>query len=130
MKSSLQSLIPCCHFILQTAKSGTQHNSEILVIWTRGEPHRKYRFTYCCVLIHCCRGVFTAPFCSNTRGTDYRKHCFSIVGCFRFGGNVFTGPLPSNELFRLSGIMSQYTSYSGGCEFSFDEILPAHVGSN
>jgi hypothetical protein len=28
-----------------------------------------------------------------------------------FRGNLFTEPLPSNKLFRLSGVMSQYSPY-------------------
>jgi hypothetical protein len=51
--------------------------------------------------------VFTAPLDRNRLGTDHRKHCSSVV-CVRFCGNVFTEPLPSIEVFRLSGIMSQY----------------------
>jgi hypothetical protein len=70
--------------------------------------HRKHRFLYCCVLIHCCRNVFTAPLRSNERELDHRKHRSFIVAPVRFLGNVFTERLPSNELFRLSGVMSQY----------------------
>jgi hypothetical protein len=45
--------------------------------------------------------------CVATLGVDHRKHCSSIVASFRFRGIMFTEPLPSNELFRLSGVMSQ-----------------------
>jgi hypothetical protein len=69
---------------------------------------QKQRFPYCCVLIHCCKDVFTAPLLSNARGTDHRKDRSSIVACVRFRGNVFTVPLPSTELFWLSDVMSQY----------------------
>jgi hypothetical protein len=37
---------------------------------------------------------------SNERSADHRKHRSSIVARVRFRGNVFTEPLPSNELFR------------------------------
>jgi hypothetical protein len=56
--------------------------------------------------------VFTAPLRSNERGDDHRKHRFSIVARVRYRGNVFSEPLPSNELFWLSGVMSQYVIYS------------------
>jgi hypothetical protein len=52
--------------------------------------------------------MFTAPLRSNERGADHRKHCSSIVASVRFREYVFTEPLPSNELFPLSGVMSQY----------------------
>jgi hypothetical protein len=81
---------------------------EIFVIQLRGGPHRKHRFLYCCVLIHCCRNMFTAPLSSNACGADHRKHCSSIVALVRFRGNVLTEPLPSNELFPLSYVMSQH----------------------
>jgi hypothetical protein len=61
------------------------------------------------MLIHCCRDVFTAQLRSNARGAYHRKHCSSIVARVRFRWNVFTESLPSSELFRLSGIMSQYS---------------------
>jgi hypothetical protein len=36
--------------------------------------HRKRRFLYCCMLIHCCRDVFIAHLRSNERGADpWRK---------------------------------------------------------
>jgi hypothetical protein len=85
----------------------------ILAAWdpryiASGRPHRKHRFLYCCVLIHCFRDVLTAPLRSNERGADHRKHSFFIVARVRFRGNVFTVPLPSNKLFRLSDVMSEY----------------------
>jgi hypothetical protein len=52
--------------------------------------------------------VFTAPLCSNELGADHRKHRSSIVAGVRFCGSVFTELLPSNELFRLAGVISQY----------------------
>jgi hypothetical protein len=60
--------------------------------------------------------VLNAPFRSNKRGHDHRKHCFSIFARVSFRGNVFTEPLLSNGLFRLSGVMSQYMSlhFQGG----------------
>jgi hypothetical protein len=59
-----------------------------------------------------CRDMFTAPLRSNARGADHRKHRSSITARVHFRGNVFTEPLPSNELSRLSGVMSQYVLYS------------------
>jgi hypothetical protein len=52
--------------------------------------------------------VFIAPLHGNVRGADHRKHRSSIVARVRFCGNVFAKPLPINELFRLSGVTSQY----------------------
>jgi hypothetical protein len=52
--------------------------------------------------------MFTAPLRSNKRGTGDRKHRSPIVAHVRFRGNMFTEPLPSNVIFRLSGVMSQY----------------------
>jgi hypothetical protein len=86
---------------LRTQKS-TQIFSELLL------SNRKRSFLYCCILIHCCRDVFTAPLRSSESGADHREHRFSIVACVLFCGNVFTEPLPSNKLFKLSGVMSQY----------------------
>jgi hypothetical protein len=63
------------------------------------------------MLIHCCRGVFSAPLRSNERGADDRKHWSSIFARVRFRGNVFAEPFLSNELFRLSGVMSQYNTF-------------------
>jgi hypothetical protein len=52
--------------------------------------------------------MFTAPLRSNDRGADHRKYRSSIASRVRFRENVFTEPLASNDLFRLSGVMSQY----------------------
>jgi hypothetical protein len=60
------------------------------------------------MLIHCCRDIFTTPLHSNEHDTDHRKHHSSIVARIYFHRKVFTEPLPRNELFQLSGIMSQY----------------------
>jgi hypothetical protein len=111
--------------ILPTANSGDPVNyvlplptpelNSILILaaWdpryiASGRTHRKHRFLYYCALIHCCRDVFTAPLLSNTRGANHRKHRSSVVARFRFSGNVFTEPLLSNKLFRLSGVMPLY----------------------
>jgi hypothetical protein len=51
--------------------------------------------------------VFVAETRSNTRDANHRKRRFSIVARVRFRG-MFTESLPSNELFSLSGIMSQH----------------------
>jgi hypothetical protein len=71
-------------------------------------PHRKHRFLYCCVYIHCCTDVFTAPLRSNKRCDEHIKRCSSIFARVHFRRSMFTEPLPSNELFRVAGIMSQY----------------------
>jgi hypothetical protein len=49
-------------------------------------------------LPHCCIATRAA------RTTE--KNRFFIVVRVRFRGNVFTKPLPSNELFRRLGVMS------------------------
>jgi hypothetical protein len=36
-------------------------------------PHREHCFLYCCVLINCCRDVFTAQLHSNERGADPQR---------------------------------------------------------
>jgi hypothetical protein len=104
-----------CHlfsFILPPANPGDSLNSNSRCLRSRyiasGSPHRKHRFLYGCVLIDCCRDVFTTPLLSKERGADHRKRRFSIFARVRFHGNVFTEQLPSNKLFRLSGVMSQY----------------------
>jgi hypothetical protein len=58
--------------------------------------------------------MFTAPFRSNERDAYHRKYRSSIVALIRFRGNVFTEPLPNNELFRFSGVMSQYYTLNEG----------------
>jgi hypothetical protein len=46
----------------------------ILAAWDPwGRTHRKHRFLYCCVLIHCCRDVFTAQLHSNERGAEPQR---------------------------------------------------------
>jgi hypothetical protein len=56
--------------------------------------------------------MFTAPLRSNERVADHIKHRSSIVLRVLFRRDVFIGPLPSNEQFRLSGVMSQYVAVS------------------
>jgi hypothetical protein len=85
----------------------------ILVAWdpryiTSRQPPQETRLPLCCMLIHLCRDVFTAPLRSNERVPDRRKHRSSIVVCVRFHMNLFTEQLFSNKLFWLSGVMSQY----------------------
>jgi hypothetical protein len=58
-------------------------------------PRRKHRFQqyfYCC--------VFTEPLLRN----GFFYCCMRV----HLRGNLFTETLPDNELFRLSGVMSQY----------------------
>jgi hypothetical protein len=55
--------------------------------------------------------VFIATLPSKARDADHREHGSSTVACFRFRVNVFTEQLPSNELFRLSDVMSQYDEF-------------------
>jgi uncharacterized protein YaaR (DUF327 family) len=52
--------------------------------------------------------MFTTPLLSNERGAHHKKHIFSIFARVPFHGNVFTETLPSNKLFRFSGVISQY----------------------
>jgi hypothetical protein len=42
---------------------------------------------------------------------DHRKRRSSTVALVHFCRNIFTKPLPSNKLFRLSGVMSQYVNW-------------------
>jgi hypothetical protein len=49
-------------------------------------------------IIVCCRGVFAATLRSNKCDADHRKHRSSIVALVRLRGNMFTDPLPNNEL--------------------------------
>jgi hypothetical protein len=42
-----------------------------------GRTHRKHRFLYCCVMIHCCRDVFTAQLRSKERGEDSLRTPFA-----------------------------------------------------
>jgi hypothetical protein len=69
-------------------------STELFFITTLHEPNRKHHFlhSYCC--------VFTDPFLKNG--------FFCCCVCVHFRGNLFTQPLPSNKLFRLSAVMSQY----------------------
>jgi hypothetical protein len=112
IKSHLHSLIPFLQLFCQLPIPEL-NSILILTAWdpcyiASVRPHRKHRFFYYYVPLHCCRDVFTAPLRSNEYGTDHRKHRSSTVARVRFHGNVFTEPLPSNELFLLSGVMSQY----------------------
>jgi hypothetical protein len=58
-------------------------------------PHRKHRFQ---------QYVFIDPLLGNRIFCCVRVH---------FSGNLFTEQLPSNELFLLSGVMSQYLVFLG-----------------
>jgi hypothetical protein len=53
--------------------------------------------------------MFAVPLRSISTALTTVNNLSYIVGRVRFRGNVFTEPLPSNEFFRLSGVMSQYT---------------------
>jgi hypothetical protein len=71
---------------------------EFFFITTLHEPNIKHcfqQYSYCC--------VFTDPFLIN----GFFYCCMRV----HFRGNLFTKPLPSIELFRLSGFMSQYASF-------------------
>jgi hypothetical protein len=113
-ESSLHSLVPFLPFLLNFSANCQLRNSTqfcLHVAWdpryiTSGGPRRKHSFLYCCVLIYCCRDVFTATLLSNERVADRRKQGSTLFARVRFRGNVFTAPLPSNKLFRLSGVMS------------------------
>jgi hypothetical protein len=88
-KCSLHSLIPSCHcsqssstadslnFLLQFP---TLKLDSILILaaWdpryiASGRTHRKHRFLYWCLLIHCCRDVSTAQLRSNKRGAGPQR---------------------------------------------------------
>jgi hypothetical protein len=115
MKSSFHSLIPFLPSLLNhsTAISRESLNSNSSYL----------RFSLCSLgaaptentassVVACwfiAADMFTSPLRSSERGADDRKHRTSIFARVRFRGNVFTEPLPSNELFRLSGVMSQYS---------------------
>jgi hypothetical protein len=66
----------CC--LRLQGKRITQARNLILAVW---DPryiasvwtHRKHRFLYCCLLIHCYRAVFTAQLPSNERGADSHR---------------------------------------------------------
>jgi hypothetical protein len=61
--------------------------------------------------------MFTAPLRSNERSADHTKHSSLTVARLRFRGIMFIEPLPSSELLRLSGVMSQYfTQQQHKCE--------------
>jgi hypothetical protein len=50
----------------------------ILAAWypryiASGRTHRKHRFLYCCVLIRCCRDVFTTQLLCNERSADPQR---------------------------------------------------------
>jgi hypothetical protein len=69
-------------------------------------------------MIHLCRDVFTALLHNNEGGADQRMLRPSIVASVHFRRNVFAEPLPNNELFLLSGVMSHYDSYKAGADRS------------
>jgi hypothetical protein len=127
MKSSLHSLIPLlplfcnCHLrrlpqlSAATANSGTQLSSNSSCVrsslYCLGAPPTENTAS---TIVAC---QFTAAemclphHCVATRvARTYRERRSSIFARVRFRGNVFTEPLTSSELFRLSGVMSQYES--------------------
>jgi hypothetical protein len=65
--------------------------------------------------------MFPAQLRSNESGADHRKHFSLIDARVRFRWNVFTEPFPSNELFRLSGVMLQY--FPESVQFFYNELL-------
>jgi hypothetical protein len=73
-----------------------------------GRTQRKHYLLYSYMLIHCCRNVFIVTLRREASSADHRKRRFYIVAPVRFRGNVFTESMPSNELFRLSGVTSPY----------------------
>jgi hypothetical protein len=59
-------------YLYSLGTGGPVTSPGILVMWdpryiTSGRPHRKHRLLCCCVLMHCCRNVFTALLRSNER---------------------------------------------------------------
>jgi hypothetical protein len=49
-------------------------------------PHRKHRFLYFCVLIHCCRDVFTALLRNNERGAGHNNIALQLLSAFASAG--------------------------------------------
>jgi hypothetical protein len=133
MKSSLH-LFLYCHFfliILPTVRSGAlnpllQLPIEerdlifILAAWdpryiASGRTHRKHRFLCFCVLIHCCRDMFTAPLRSSERGADplQRKPLAipllllrDVTAYVTRSSVACVWPLPSNGCFPASTVLA------------------------
>jgi hypothetical protein len=135
MKSSHR-LIPFLPFLLNYSANCQLRRLSFLILaaWdsryrASGRPHRKHRFLYCCILIHCCIDVFSAPLHSNERCADHIKHRYSVVARVRFRGNLHPEPLPSSELFWLSGVMSQYVQVHCNCfhDYSLSDIIRKHI---
>jgi hypothetical protein len=78
-----------------------------------GRTHRKHRFFHYCVLIHCCRNVFTALLYSNKQGTHRERRLQNIFHCFVTSQRTWRvpllrvyGPLPSNGYFSTSTVLA------------------------
>jgi hypothetical protein len=83
----------------------------IVSVWTG----RKHHFLYCCMLIHCCRNVFTAQLRSNKRGADPQRPPLlllrDVTAMWRVPLRRVYGPLHSNGCFSASTAiaLSKYT---------------------
>jgi hypothetical protein len=56
--------------------------------------------------------IYLSQCCVETCSAQIAENTALLLLRVRFRGNMFTEPLPSNELFRLSGVMSQYKALS------------------
>lgn len=79
--------LPLCHLFSVifanlnfwlSAHLGNSGTQIILAAWdpryiSSGRTQRKHHFIYCCVLILCCRNVFTAQSCSNERDANPQR---------------------------------------------------------
>jgi hypothetical protein len=64
-------------FSAATTNSGTRLNCNSRCVrsflYSLGMDHRKHRLLYCCVLIQCCRDMFTAQLHSNEHSADPQR---------------------------------------------------------
>jgi hypothetical protein len=103
MKSPLHSLIPFLPFLLNHLDCHLKNLPQFL-FWNTcyialGRPQQKTLF----------------PVNSSINIETYtQKRQFYCCVRVHFCKNLFTEPLPSNELFRLSGLMSQYNAFGVG----------------
>jgi hypothetical protein len=112
MKSSLHILIPFFPFLLNSSancqlRNSTQFYSNCLssLLHTLGAaPATSFIIATEMCLPHSC--------IATSEVGAHRENRSSIVARIRFRGNVFTELLSSNELFRLSGVLLQYSNCS------------------
>jgi hypothetical protein len=110
-----------------------------------GWTYRKHRFLCCCLLIHCCRDVFTAPLHINVHGaTLLLLRTFASMGmclpsrCLAIKYSSFQPSChiaPSLKLFILNGPQPyRHFFYSEGCAWfhlpSQGSVFPRCLLSN